>query len=83
MVLSPYKILFHFKALLWESIILSLPPSSCNAYPIAILLHGFCTIDAPQPTPPVNVIHHTLLVMAILCKGQGGTHRRRATLDRC
>jgi len=45
-------------------------PPSCNAYPIAILLHDFCAICSPQPTPPVYAIHHTLLVMAMLCKGQ-------------
>jgi len=33
---SLYKVLFHFTALLWESIILFLPPLICNAYPIAI-----------------------------------------------
>ena len=38
-VLSLYKILFHFKALLWESIILVLPLPICKAYPIAILMH--------------------------------------------
>ena len=33
------KILFHFKALLWESISFYSPPPPCKAYPIAILLH--------------------------------------------
>jgi len=28
---SLYKILFHFRALLWESVILLLPPPTCNA----------------------------------------------------
>ena len=51
-MLSLYKILLHFKALLWESIILLLPPPTCKAYPLAILLHGHCTIYAPLPTPP-------------------------------
>jgi len=48
------------------------PPPSCNAYPIAILLHDFCAIYAPQPTPPplLYAIHHTRLVMALLCKVQ-------------
>ena len=40
------------------------PPLTCNAYPIAILLHGLCTICTPPPTPPLYAIHHTLLVMA-------------------
>jgi len=36
--LSLHKIVFHFKAVLWESIILFLPPpTTCKAYPIAIL----------------------------------------------
>ena len=30
---SHYKILFHFKALLWESIILFIANPSCKAYP--------------------------------------------------
>jgi len=47
-------------------------PPSCNACLIAILLHDFCAVHAPQPTPPWYSIHHTLLVMAILCKGQDG-----------
>ena len=48
---SPYKILSHFKALLWESIILVLPPPNCNAYPIAILLHAHFAIYVPhRPT---------------------------------
>ena len=48
---SLYKILFHFKALLWESIILSLPPPTCNAYSSAIRLHGHCVIYAPHRPP--------------------------------
>jgi len=47
------------------------PPPTCNTYPIAILLHGHCAIYAPPPTPPVYATHHTILVMAISCKGQG------------
>ena len=68
--LSLYKILFRFKALLWESIILVLPPSTCKAYPIAILLHDHCAIYALPPTSLSYAIHHTILVMAISCKGQ-------------
>jgi len=70
--LSLYKIVFHFKALLWESSILELPSPICKAYPIALLLHAQCAIIyAPPPTPPFYAIHHTILVMAISCKGQG------------
>jgi len=47
-IFSLYKILFHFKALLWESIVLSFTPP-----PLAkpILLQYFCTTIA-QYTPP-------------------------------
>jgi len=47
-----YKILSHFKAVLWESLILVLPPSICEAYPIAILLHAHCATYAPPTDPP-------------------------------
>ena len=68
--LSLYKILFRDKALSWESIILLLTPPTCEAYAIEILLHDHCAIHAPPPTPPLNAIHHTILAMAISCKGQ-------------
>jgi len=67
---SLYKILFHFKALLWESIILLMPPPTCKTYLIAILLQDHCAIYAPPPTLPFYAMHHTILVMAISCKGQ-------------
>jgi len=37
--ISLYKILCYFTSLLCESIILLLPPPTCKAYPITILLH--------------------------------------------
>jgi len=61
--------LFHDKALSWESIIILLTPPTCEAYAIEILLHDHCAIHAPPPTPPLNAIHHTILAMAISCKG--------------
>ena len=67
---SLYKILSHFKDLLWVSIILVLPPPICKAYPIAIPQHDHCAIHARPPTPSLFAIHHTQLVMAISCKGQ-------------
>jgi len=68
---SLYKILFHFKALLRESIILLLPPPTCNAWPVAILLHALaCAIYAPQPTPSLYAIYHTILAITISCEGQ-------------
>jgi len=51
--MSLYNILMHFKALLWEAILVFLSPSTCKAYPIAILVHDHCAIYAPPPTPPV------------------------------
>jgi len=67
---SPYKIFFHFKALLCESIILLFPPPTCKAYPITILLYAHFAIYAPPPTPRLYAMHHTLLAMPISCKGQ-------------
>jgi len=67
---SLYKILFYFKALLWESIILLVPPSTCKAYPIAVLLHDHCATYASPTDPSLYAIHRTILVMAISCKGQ-------------
>jgi len=50
--ISLYKILFHCKAFLRESIILLLPPRSFKAYPIAILVHAHCAIYTPTTDPP-------------------------------
>jgi len=50
---SLYKILFHFKPLLSESIILLLLPPACKSYPIAVPLHDHCSIYAPPTDPPV------------------------------
>ena len=65
-----YKIFVHFKAFLHESIITFIPPPTCNAHTIAILLHDYCAIYKPLPTSRLHAMHHTLLVMAISCKGQ-------------
>jgi len=69
MGLSLYKILYRFKALLWESIILLFPPPMLQRLPIAIPLHDHCTMHAFPPTSLLYAIHHTMLVMAISCKG--------------
>jgi len=37
---------------------------------VAIVLYDYCARYAPLPTPLVYAIHHTISVMAILCKGQ-------------
>ena len=70
---SLYKILFHYKAVLCESIILYAPPPlsshlqsppSCNtnARPLRI-------IRLSTDPPPSYAIHQTLCMMAISCKG--------------
>jgi len=68
--LALYKILFYFEAFVHESIIRLLPPPTCIAHTIAILLHIYCAIYDALPTPLLYAIHHTILVMAISCKGQ-------------
>ena len=35
-----------------------------------ILLHDYCAIYDPLPTTLLHAIDHTILVMAISCKGQ-------------
>jgi len=73
--LSLYKIVIHFKALLWESIILLLPPPPAKP----TLLQYYCTTIAqytpPTPIPPFHAIHHTISVMAISCEGQQAAHK--------
>jgi len=50
-----------------------MPPPTCKAYPIALLLRDHCAIYARLPTSPFYAIHHTILVMAISCRGQAHT----------
>ena len=52
--------------------ILLLPPLTCKAYPIGMLLHDHCAIYAPPPADPspFYAIHRTILVTPISCKGQ-------------
>jgi len=52
-------------------------PPTCRAYPIAILLHDYCAIYDPPPTPLLYAIHHTILVMAMSCKGPPTNHPPR------
>jgi len=69
--LSLYKMLFYFLKLYCGSqSSFYCPPPQCKTYPVAMPLHGYCAIYAPPPPPPVYAIHHTILVMAISCKGQ-------------
>ena len=76
-----HTILFRFKALLWESTILLLPPPTCEAYPVAILLHDHCAIYALPPTLLLYAIHNTILVMAISCKGQFASVNEQALVS--
>ena len=71
--LSLYKILFHFKASVWESIILVLPPRHLQSLPYCNTIVRLLRNIRHPPTPPFYVIRHTILVMAISCKGQTKT----------
>ena len=66
---SLYKILFHFNAFLWESIILLLLPPPAKP----TLWQYYCTTIAQYtllpPTLSFYAIHHTIFVIAISCKG--------------
>ena len=44
----PYKILFYFEAFVHESMILLLPPPTCTARTIAILLTSIAHYTTPQ-----------------------------------
>jgi len=69
-LLDLYKILFYFEAFVHKSIILLLPTATCIARTIAMPLHVYCAIYEAPPTPHLYAMHNTILVMAILCKGQ-------------
>ena len=66
---SLYKILFHLKALLWKSIILLLPPTTCTAHITATLSHDYCANYEARPAPLLYVIDHTILALVISCNG--------------
>jgi len=53
-----------------ESIILMLPPPICIAHTFAIRLHDYYALYDPPPDLLLYAIHHTILVMAISCKGK-------------
>jgi len=81
--LGLYKILYYLEAFVHDSIILSLPPPTCIARTIAILLHVYCAIYDAPPTPLVYAMHHTILVIAILCKGQATAQLGRSDEIAC
>jgi len=69
---SLYKILFYFEAFLWESIFhLFLPHMQSLPY-CNTIVRLLRKIRPPPPTPPFYAIHHTMLVMAMSCKGRCG-----------
>ena len=49
--LGLYKIFVHFEAVVHESIILSLPSTTCIAHTIAALSHGYRAINDCSPRP--------------------------------
>ena len=54
-----------------ESITIIFPPPTCIAHTIAILLHDLRNIRPPtRPDPLLYATHHTILVIAISCKGE-------------
>jgi len=67
---SLHKILLHFEPCVHEFNRPFILPARLHCPHVAILLHGYWEIDDPPPDPVVYAIHHTLLVMAISCKGQ-------------
>ena len=73
--LGVLKTFFHFEAFVHKSSILLVPTPTRIADTFAIGLHDYCAINDPQTITLLYAIPHTILVMAISCKGQ-------ATLDR-
>jgi len=69
---SLYKIVFRFKAFLWESMILSLLPSHLQTLPYHNTIASPLRNIRPPTDPPLYDTHHTRLVIAILCKGREG-----------
>jgi len=61
--------MFYFEAFVHESTIRLLPPPTRIARTIAIIVHVYCAIYDAPPTPLWYATHHTILAMAISCKG--------------
>jgi len=82
-LLGLYKIFFHIEVFVHESILLVSPPPTCTAHTITILLHGYCAkYDAPPDPRFIQALHHTILAIAISCKGQLRTQAEHTT-DGC
>jgi len=83
---SLYKILFYFRALLWESIIRLFPLPHLQSLPYCnAIARPLRNGRPPHRPPPFYVTHHTILVIAISCKGQysSSTSTQRTTWSRC
>ena len=65
-----YKIFFFFESFVHKSIVLSFLPPICIAHSVATLLHDYLAIHDPSSTSLLYAIHHTILVITILCTGQ-------------
>ena len=68
---DPYKIFLQFKVVVHECIILALPPTPA----MPTLLQYYCTtiVQYTPPPPPTALLYailHTILGLAISCKGQ-------------
>ena len=66
---SLYKIVVLFEAFAHESVILVLSSPTCIAHNSASLVHDFCTIYDPPRPRLAYAMDHTVLGMAISCKG--------------
>ena len=62
-----------------ESIVLSFRPPTriAHTHTVAILLHNYWATYDPLSTSFLYVIHHTILVRTISCKGQHAHQRGR------
>jgi len=47
-----------------------IPPHTCNAHTVAIVLHDYCARYASPLTLLLYAIHRTIMAMAISCEGQ-------------
>jgi len=66
-----YKIFVRFNAFVNEPTSIVSPPPTCNAHTVAMALQDYCARYAPTPTLLLYAIDDTILVMALLCGGQG------------
>jgi len=68
--LSLYKILFYLKSFIVEVYYPLTPPPFLQRLPYCNTIARLLRKIRFPTDPPLHAIHHTLLVLAILCKGQ-------------